>query len=291
MSVNLSAEREEFLKNFNTIEQRAVEEKQHKIIGSQIFMRLHEVLEEARTKGNMFSKDVFTGLDTAKFSESERNLILLHLETIGKKVGLHRRIILTANRKGRIAMKGDLDHDHFDDDENERFWFALLLRVLDYDQLYYDTLRLINRVQEQIKERLDLLEDEIERREPGTIEEIFCDVSDKERDVDILRDEEKYLKNQQQKLQQQEEQLLSEKELPEENDIIDIKADANKVKTKMDFFKARRNELKNPPPKKPPPKNSEDKFSPPNLNFGKKYDDDEGKDDDPIPPPLPPGGE
>lgn len=200
-----------------------------------------------RQKDDLFSRPVHIGLDAGRFTESQRNAIIINLERSGKRVGLKRQVIFPARRPGALAMIGDLEGDDEDQAQKKAIIERFLAQMAHYDALYSQTFQIVEQAIEATDEAIEQLDEHIDLLEKGeqTPEDRFAGIASPDDPLQQAKAKRKELKRfRKETLKKHKETLKSETELPDEKALHEIQRDishrAPDLDIDMDF---------NPPPK------------------------------------------
>jgi hypothetical protein len=114
------------------------------------------------------SLNLFVGLDSGKFTEGQRNQILIELERMGADTGLQVQVLNPQDRQGRIAitLKGDAKKDQAKHD----LWIRFLELMERYDALYRQALEMLLAMIGAIDDRIAVLDNAIDEQKRALAE-------------------------------------------------------------------------------------------------------------------------
>jgi hypothetical protein len=167
------------------------------------------------------SQNLLTGLDTAKFTENERNIIARELARMGADVGFELTGYLLEQRAGRLAenVKGDGERAL----KKQKMWERFLALMAYYDAMYNEALQMLDTMLGYVDDRIAEIDTEIDAYKKDTIEHNFNGSSDADEHIRQLKAEKEELKRiKAEELEAHKEQLEADAVLPDLDHLTDI---------------------------------------------------------------------
>ena len=172
-------------------------------------------------KNDFRSKNPFVGLDTATFSEQERNMVAVELARMGANIGFELTGYIVEHRAGRLAenVKGDVERAL----KKKTMWDRFLALMAYYDAMYNEALKMLDAMFEYVDDRIAEIDAEIEAYKNDTIEHNFNSSSEADEHVRQLEVEKAELKRiKAEELEAHKEQLVADAILPNLDHLMDI---------------------------------------------------------------------
>jgi hypothetical protein len=175
-------------------------------------------LVQAAAEADEFEADfmslaLFIGLDSGKFTEGERNRIIIELERAGAETGLQLQVLIPQDRPGRIAgsLKGDEKKRRAKQDIMDRFLEAMER----YDAQYRKAMDMLLAMIGAIDDRIAALDAAIAAHKNASIENDFNSSSEADEHLRQLEAERAELERiKEEELEEARRALTSENRVP-----------------------------------------------------------------------------